>query len=143
MHAEDAHDPGLRPATLAAAITRAGAEAPADEGLRFLDRCERPTLVPWAEVYRRALRVCGGLQRLGVRPGDRVALIFPTGPEFFDGYFGAILAGVVPCPLYPPVRLGRIDEYHRRTAAMLVAAGAVVVLVAVGLVTRRQWQGRL
>jgi acyl-CoA synthetase (AMP-forming)/AMP-acid ligase II len=34
------------------------------------------------------------------------------------------LAGAVPVPLYPPMRLGRLAEYHRRTAAMLAAAGA-------------------
>jgi fatty-acyl-CoA synthase len=34
----------------------------------------------------------------------------------------------VPVPLYPPVRLGRLAEYHQRTAAMLTAAGARLLL---------------
>ena len=34
----------------------------------------------------------------------------------------------MPAPLYPPVRLGRLDEYLRRTARMLEATQAVVVL---------------
>ena len=34
----------------------------------------------------------------------------------------------VPVPLYPPVRLGRLDEYHERTPAMLRACGARLVL---------------
>ena len=58
------------------------------------------------------------------RRGDRVALIFPTGIEFFDAFFGALLAGAVPVPLYPPVRLGRMDEYLHRTARMLERSGA-------------------
>jgi acyl-CoA synthetase (AMP-forming)/AMP-acid ligase II len=57
-----------------------------------------------------------------------VGVVFPTDPGFFDAFFGVLLAGAVPVPLYPPVRLGRLEEYHRRTAALLAAAGARLVL---------------
>ena len=82
----------------------------------------------WRELVERALPVAGALAAEGIRPGDRVALVFPTGEEFFDACFGALLAGAVPVPLYPPVRLGRLGEYHRRTGALLTAAGARMVL---------------
>ncbi len=98
------------------------------KGLRILDRRERPTWMPWPEVQARALAVCGRLQALGIRPGQRVALVYPTTPDFFDAFFGILLAGAVPTPLYPPVRLGRLDEYHRRTARMLELADAKLVL---------------
>jgi acyl-CoA synthetase (AMP-forming)/AMP-acid ligase II len=65
---------------------------------------------------------------MDLAPGDRVALVLPTAPSFFDAFFGVMLAGLVPVPLYPPVRLGRLDEYHERTAAMLRASGARLVL---------------
>src|SRR5436305_2698891 len=97
-------------------------------GLRFVDRSEAATWFGWGEVRERALAVCGGLLNLGIRKGDRVALIFPTGIEFFEGFFGALLAGAVPVPLYPPVRLGRMGEYLHRTAAMLERSGARLVL---------------
>jgi fatty-acyl-CoA synthase len=97
-------------------------------GLRFVDRSEAATWLGWGEVRERALAVCGGLLSLGVRKGDRVALIFPTGSEFFEGFFGALLAGAVPVPLYPPVRLGRMAEYLHRTARMLERSGARLVL---------------
>jgi fatty-acyl-CoA synthase len=97
-------------------------------GLRFVDRSEAATWFGWGEVRERALAVCGGLRSLGVRPGDRVALIFPTGIEFFEGFFGALLAGAVPVPLYPPVRLGRMSEYLHRTARMLERSGSRLVL---------------
>ncbi|RKG98548.1 fatty acyl-AMP ligase [Corallococcus sp. CA047B] len=63
-----------------------------------------------------------------MKPGERVALLLPTSPAFMDAYFGTLLAGAVPVPLYPPVRLGRLDEYHRATSRMLQVTGAVVVL---------------
>jgi acyl-CoA synthetase (AMP-forming)/AMP-acid ligase II len=97
-------------------------------GLRLLDRSERARWFPWTDVYRRAKKTCGGLQRLGVEPGDRVALVFPTSIGFFDTFFGVILAGAVPVPLYPPVRLGRLEEYTARTSRMLSAVTPRLVL---------------
>jgi acyl-CoA synthetase (AMP-forming)/AMP-acid ligase II len=97
-------------------------------GLRFLDRRERESWAPWSEIHRRAAAVGASLRALGVGTGERVALIYPTGLEFFHAFFGILLAGAVPVPLYPPARFGRRDEYHRRTAAMLRAAGARLVL---------------
>ncbi|HVR11950.1 MAG TPA: fatty acyl-AMP ligase [Thermoanaerobaculia bacterium] len=99
-----------------------------DGGLRFVDRAEHATWVGWAEVREQARAAAGGLLALGVERGDRVALVFPTGSEFFAAFFGALLAGAVPVPLYPPVRLGRLREYVARTARMLAACGARVVL---------------
>jgi len=72
--------------------------------------------------------MAGGLRSLGLRPGDRAALVLPTSPDFYDAFFGTLFAGGVPVPLYPPVRLGRLDEYHERTGAMLHATRARVVL---------------
>src|SRR5436305_3822722 len=97
-------------------------------GLRFVDRAERATWFGWAGVRERALTACGGLQALGIERGDRVALVFPTGIDFFTAFFGALLAGAVPVPLYPPARLGRTEEYLRRTSRMLERSGARLVL---------------
>jgi acyl-CoA synthetase (AMP-forming)/AMP-acid ligase II len=55
--------------------------------------------------------------------------VLPTSPGFLDAFFGALLAGAVPVPLYPPLRLGRLVEYHAATARMIVAAGASLVIV--------------
>jgi len=99
-----------------------------DGGLRFVDRGEQATWVGWGEVRERALAVAAGLLAAGAGRGDRVALVFPTGVEFFAAFFGALLAGAVPVPLYPPVRLGRLREYVSRTTRMLAACDALVVL---------------
>jgi acyl-CoA synthetase (AMP-forming)/AMP-acid ligase II len=97
-------------------------------GLAFLDAQERETQLSFAELHERAQRAAGGLRQMGIRPRDRVAIVLPTGPEFMDAFFGAVLAGAVPVPLYPPLRLGRMEEFHRRTARMLQVSGARVVL---------------
>ena len=99
-----------------------------ETGLRMIDRYEDAELFAYPDVWRRALGVCGGLQDLGVEPGDRVALVYPTSMEFVDAFFGTILAGALPVPLYPPVRLHRLEEYQARTIRMLRAVEAVLVL---------------
>ena len=113
--------------TLQKALERA-AEFP-DAGLRLLDRREQPEWLSWSDVFEESRQVALGLRRVGVSRGDRVALVFPTEKGFFFGFFGALLAGAVPVPLYPPVRLGRLEEYHARTASLLQAVSARVVLV--------------
>ena len=61
-------------------------------------------------------------------PGERVALLLRTEPAFFHAYFGILLAGGVPVPLYPPFRADQIEEYASRQAAILRNAGARVLL---------------
>jgi acyl-CoA synthetase (AMP-forming)/AMP-acid ligase II len=68
------------------------------------------------------------LRQIGIERGDRVAIVLPTSPEFMDAFFGSVLAGAVPVPLYPPVRLGRMDEFHPRTARLVRDSGARLVL---------------
>jgi fatty-acyl-CoA synthase len=97
-------------------------------GLTFVDAQERKTSLSFAELYERAQRAAGGLREQGVARGDRIAIVLPTGPDFMDAFFGAVLAGAIPVPLYPPVRLGRMEEFHRRTAHMIRACGAKLVL---------------
>ena len=115
-----------RVGTLNALLERAG-DFPGT-GLRLLDRFEAECWLEWREIRDRAARVAGGLREIGIARGDRVALIFPTNAGFFEGFFGILLAGAAPVPLYPPVRLGRLDEFAGRTAAMLRAVGARLVL---------------
>ncbi len=111
--------------TLASGLAAAGRSA---GEITFVDGRERETKLAHAELFERARRAASGLLARGIAPGDRVAIVAATSPEFFDGFFGASLAGAVPVPLYPPVRLGRLDEYHARTAAMLRAARVRLVL---------------
>jgi fatty-acyl-CoA synthase len=118
----------LLPPTIVGALHRAATLDRPGSGLRFLDRKERETFLPWPEVRRRALSVAGGLREAGVQVGETVCIVVPTDPAFSDLFFGTLLAGAVPVPLYPPVRLGRLDEYFVRTAAMVRASKAVAVV---------------
>lgn len=111
--------------TLGGLLERAAASP---KGVRFIDRREDVRYLSYADLLERARRVSGGLRERGVAPGDRVGIILPTCPEFYDAFFGVSLAGAVPVPLYPPVRLGRLDEYRTQTADLLRNCRARLVL---------------
>lgn len=125
---EGAPAPAAKYRTLGEALAAAARVELREAGLGFVDLHDREEWTSFADVRDRAAHLARALIERGVRPGDRVALIAPTGPTFVDAFFGALLAGAVAVPLYPPVRLGRLDEYHLATARMLSAVGARVVL---------------
>jgi acyl-CoA synthetase (AMP-forming)/AMP-acid ligase II len=97
-------------------------------GLSIVDRAGRQTRRTWAAVVDGSRRIAGRLQSVSVEPGDRVALVYGTGFDFVEAFFGTLLSSAVPVPLYPPVRLGRLEEYHRRTSAMLRSVDASLLL---------------
>jgi fatty-acyl-CoA synthase len=117
--------PSLRCTTVTEALHLAAATA---RGITYVDLRENETFVSFAATLSAARRVAGALVAKGVRAGERVAIVLPTSPGFVASFFGVQLAGAVPVPLYPPVRLGRMEEYHRRTAAMLETSGAALVV---------------
>ncbi|MEY2668033.1 MAG: hypothetical protein RJA59_671, partial [Pseudomonadota bacterium] len=102
-------------------------------GVTFVGLREQEERLSWAEVDARARRAAGALAARGVRPGDRVAIVLRTEPAFLDAFFGALHAGAVPVPLYPPVRLGRMDEYVAATSRMLRVSGARALVTSGGV----------
>jgi len=120
--------PPLPPVHSRTLVDLVAVAAGSPHGLTFVDAREEETQLSFADLSVRAAEAAAGIASLGVKPGDRVALVLPTGIAFMDAFFGAILAGAVPVPLYPPVRLGRLDEFHLRTSRMIEVSGARLVL---------------
>ena len=69
-----------------------------------------------AEAAREAAQ---GLIERDIVPGDRIALMLPTGRDFFVAFFAILYAGAVPVPIYPPMRLSQLEEHLRRQAGIL------------------------
>ncbi|HUG53000.1 MAG TPA: AMP-binding protein [Vicinamibacteria bacterium] len=87
--------------------------------------------VTYGALLAEAAAVAGALRDRGLRRGDTVALMLPTGREFLAAFQGILIAGAVPVPIYPPARLDRLEEYARRQAAILADA-EVRTLVTIG-----------
>ena len=53
------------------------------------------TKISYEQLWGHVNRLAAGLQALGVRKGDRVALMMPNCPQFVISYFGALRAGAI------------------------------------------------
>jgi acyl carrier protein len=61
-------------------------------------------------------RLAAGMRSWGLEPGEFVGIMLPTGRAFFEAFLGALLAGAVPVPMYPPMRLSQLEAHLRRQA---------------------------
>lgn len=82
----------------------------------------------YGQLLATARELAAGLRDIGVVPGQCVALMLPTGLEFFHGFYGILLAGAVPVPIYPPTRTGQIEDHLRRQAGILQNCEAVALI---------------
>ena len=81
-------------------------------GLNFHDA--RGTLTrayTYAELRKDALVAARRFVELGIKPGDRIALIAETGCDFAIAFFGAVYAGAWPVPLPLPTSFGGREAY--------------------------------
>jgi len=78
----------------------------ADTACRFPDRTATiffKAKLTYRELDNLVSRCAAGLQRLGIKKGDRVAILIPNSPQYVMAYYAILRAGgiVVPCnPLY-------------------------------------------
>jgi len=89
--------------------------------------------ISYANLWRRVREAAGALQHYGVRPGDVVALMLPTSADYFGVFYGVLLAGATPAPLYPPTRLSQIEEHVRRHAGILQNCEAAALITSAQL----------
>lgn len=90
--------------------------------LRDEDGREHP--ITYGALYERSRALAAALRARGVGRHEPVALMLRTEESFFAAFFGTLLAGGVPVPIYPPFRADRIEEYVRRQAGILQNAEA-------------------
>jgi acyl carrier protein len=84
--------------------------------------------ITYAALWQTALAVCGALQTRGIVVGDAVALMLPTGAEYFTAFMGVLLCGGVAVPIYPPAEAAQLEEHIRRHAKLLTNAQVVAML---------------
>ncbi len=76
----------------------------------------------YGQLNEQAGRFAAGLQALGVRPGDRVAIILPNCPQFMVVLIGALKAGAVAVPLNPAYTPGELRDQLNDSGAETVVA---------------------
>ena len=107
-------------ATLGEALDYA---ARGERGMNFHDA--RGTLVqayPYALLREDALGHARRFMALGLKAGDRLALVAETGPDFAACFFGAVYAGLWPVPLPLPTSFGGREAYVEQLKVMLASS---------------------
>ena len=89
---------------------------------------ERVKRVTYAELWDGASRIAAGLAARGIKRGEPVAIMLPTGLDYLQSFMGVLTAGAVAVPLYPPARLDRMAEYLTRQSRILANAEARVLI---------------
>jgi len=100
-------------------IGRHAAERPDDEALVVDGR-----RLGWAEFDRRINRCANALIGLGVRPGDRVAILAPTSAAYLETFLGTLRAGAVVVPLSPLAGVDALRAMLQDSGAVALCAGA-------------------
>lgn len=78
----------------------------------------------YGALLDKARRIAAGLLGRGLLPRQTVALMLPSGEEYLSSFFGVMLAGGIPVPIYPPARLAQLSEHLQRHAGILANAEA-------------------
>jgi fatty-acyl-CoA synthase len=96
-------------ATLSEALDYA---AKGDTGCNFYTGTgELSAVLPYSRLRDDAHAIAYRLHGLGLKRGDRVALVAETNPNFQRFFFACQYAGLVPVPVPPPLQLGGGNEY--------------------------------
>lgn len=96
--------------------------------IRFYNDENEGDGMTYGALFTGAKAVAAGLERAGLEPHQAVAIMLPTGREYFLSFFGALLVGAVPVPLYPPVRPAQLEEHLRRQVAILRNCRATLLI---------------
>jgi acyl transferase domain-containing protein/acyl-CoA synthetase (AMP-forming)/AMP-acid ligase II len=112
------------PATLVDLLRERAQERPDARAITFLlDGETEERHYTYGELDEQARRIGARLQATHA-PGDRVLVIYPPSLEYVSAFFGALYAGVVPVPAYPPV----LNRPSSQITSFVADSGAVSML---------------
>ena len=99
-----------------------------DKGITFVrsDGQEQP--FSYRQIWQRAQERACFLRERGIGKGDRIVLALPEPDDFVLTFFGALVAGAVPVPVYPPQTLARLDAYLANLSRIVVVSEAKLIV---------------
>lgn len=90
-------------------------------GLRFLRGRDRESVVSYAELRQKALRLLAFLQKRGMKPGDLLVLFVRDNRAFIDAFWACQLGGMIAVPLAAGLRQDTLSRLER-VGALLESA---------------------
>jgi acyl carrier protein len=94
----------------------------------FLYEEQQEVPLTYRDLWHGATAYAATLADRGVGPGHTVAIMLPTSKEYLFCFYGVLLAGGIPVPLYPPARLATIEDHMTRHIGVLKSARASLMV---------------
>lgn len=94
----------------------------------FHDEQHREHPIRYRDLLDAAQAIAAGLAAFGLQPRQTVALMLPTGRDYLASFFGVMIGGGIPVPIYPPARLAQIEDHLKRHARILSNAEAALII---------------
>ncbi|MGW4350628.1 long-chain-fatty-acid--CoA ligase [Nocardia sp. NPDC004582] len=80
------------------------------------------TAITYAEFLTASARMATLLERMGISPGDRVAIMLPNGTAFAIAFYGILRRGAIAVPINPLSKNREVEFYLTNTAATALFA---------------------
>jgi fatty-acyl-CoA synthase len=109
------------------ALCEAAAQGDHQRGFTFVDEAGE-SFYSFEDLAGLAAKYAAAMLREGLQPGDRVALALPDSTEFVFAFLGAMHAGLVPVPMYPPLGFGKLGFYLTHARHILDSSGASLLI---------------
>lgn len=87
--------------------------------IHILDDDGEAQTLSYKQLWQGAEKVAAGLQQHGLQLADTVAIMLPTGKDYFYSFYGILLTGAIPVPIYPPVRRSQLEDHLQRHSGIL------------------------
>ena len=98
------------------------------KAITFVRATGEESVVSFPELYRLACQRARALRAIGLKQGDRVALVLHDPQEFVLTFLGALTGGIVAVPIYPPATMAKLEAYGETVRHVLAASGAKVLV---------------
>lgn len=85
-------------------------------------------ILTYQQLYDGAVKVAAWLQKHALSSGAPVAIMLPSSADYFFAFFGVLLAGGVPVPIYPPTRKAQMEDHLRRQRVILENCAAKLMI---------------
>ncbi|MHA1598701.1 MAG: AMP-binding protein [Alphaproteobacteria bacterium] len=96
--------------------------------IRLYSDDDEGEVITYGDLWAAAGAVAAGLQNLNIGHQRPVAIMLPTGADYFAAFIGVLMAGAVPVSVYPPARISQVEEHLKRQSGIFDNCRAAVLI---------------
>jgi fatty-acyl-CoA synthase len=105
----------------------------ADRAVTFMRASGEERRVSFPQLWKEACKRAQALSDLGLKKGDRIAIVLPEPDEFVLTFMACLSGGFVAVPMYPPQTLAKMEAYGDTVRHILAASGARLLITSESL----------